>query len=345
MTTKLHKPLSVLAAFTALLCLGAAADEIDMETLGELELSYVEAIPVSSYPGQGIVAEVTFRPGEAYTLTAPRRVQQTHYLVEVGARVERGQAFAELHGPEIHHFIYEVEIARKMLANAQSRFNSNKVLYEKKAIKESQWMEISEKYYAAQLEYEHLRHFNDLVITEKPEEDKIVIGAPISGVLDYSMESAGFQDGDEIAAFVPEMSIRLRAPVPVSARNQISSLLAPACQLDVSSVADMVQNYFVLAWSVPIEPGCHLTLGQSLLVTPVYKVQAYKIPMASVFQWQRATSILVRSGEQLRAVKVTLLVSDGDDYIVTAEESLQNAAVLATSVSAVQGILLGLGDE
>ena len=357
MTTP-RKLLSLLAALTAVMCLNAAADEIDLGALGELELSYMEAAAVSSYPGQSIVAAVTFRQGEAYTLTVPRAVQQIHYLVEVGERVERGQAFAELHGPEIHHFMVEVDVAKKILASAERRFNSNKVLYEKKAIKESQWLEISKSYYAAQLEYEHLRHFSDLVITgnskgDKPEENKaenkvesnIVITAPISGVLDYFLQPTSLKGGDTVAAVVPESSIRLSAAVPFGASNEFSSFVTTSCQLAVSSVASKVQNYFVSAWSVPIEPECKLTLGQAVLVTPRYKTQAYKVPMSSVFEWQQATSLLVRSGKKLQVVKVVLLASDGDDYIVTAQQPLQNKAVLTTSVSAVQGVLLGLGGE
>lgn len=354
MTTTPRKLLPLLAALTALLCLNAAADEIDLGALGELELSYMEAAAVTSYPGQSIVAAVNFRQGEAYTLTTPRAVQQIHYLVEVGERVERGQAFAELHGPEIHHFMVEVDVAKKMLASAERRFNSNKVLYEKKAIKESQWIEISKSYYAAQLEYEHLRHFSDLVITGNPKENKtevnkaeskIIIGAPISGVLDYSLQPTSLKGGDKVAAVVPESSIRLSAAVPFATSNQLSSFVTPSCQLAVSSVASKVQNYFVSAWSVPIEPECKLTLGQALLATPRYKTQAYKVPMSSVFEWQQATSVLIRNGEQLQVVAVALLASDGADYIVTAQQPLQNKAVLTTSVSAVQGVLLGLGGE
>jgi len=178
--TKILNHLLIVALALAL-AEGAAAGEIDITSLGDLSLEYQRVGTVNSYPGQKIAAEVTFKKGEAYTLTAPRRIQQVQYLAEVGAVVEKGQALAELRGPEMHHFLTEMEVARQLLLSAERRFNSNKKLFEKKAIKESQWAEVSEKYYAAQLEYEHMRHFNDLVLSVDEAEDSIVIGAPVSG--------------------------------------------------------------------------------------------------------------------------------------------------------------------
>ena len=324
---------------------GAAAGEIDIASLGDLSLEYKRVAAVSSYPGQKIAAEVTFKKGEAYTLTAPRRVQQVQYLVEVGTLVDKGQPLAELRGPEMHHFLTEMEVARQLLLSAERRFISNKKLFEKKAIKESQWAEVSEKYYAAQLEYEHMRHFNDLVLSINEADDSLVIGAPISGIVNYSLEYNGLDSGDDIAVMVPISAIRLEAAVPASSRKNLAYLTMASCELKVSSIGAIISNFFVSAWSEPVTSKCDLMLGQKLLVTPLYETQAYKVPMKAVFQWGSATSVLVRDGGLLRAVEVQLIASSNMDYIVSGNDSLADADVLVSSVSAVQGILIGLGGE
>ena len=67
--------------------------------------------------------------------------------------------------------------------------------------------------------------------------------------------------------------------------------------------------------------------------------------MTAVFQWGTATSVLVREGGLLRAAEVELITSSGKDYIVSGDDAMEGADVLISSVSAVQGILIGLGGE
>ncbi len=328
-----------------LLVAAARAEEIPLESLGKLTLDYNKIVLVDTYPGQRIAAEVTFKKGQAFTLVAPRRVQQIHYLVEVGETVSKGQPIAELRGPEMHHFLDEMEVSKHLLESAERRFNSNKVLFKKKAIKESQWAEVSEKYYAAQLEYEHMRHFNDLVINVDESENLIVLGAPISGVVNYAVDYAGLKLGDDIAIFVPHSAIRLESALPASARNNLVKLKTSHCELEVSSVGGVANNFFVSVWSEPIKEECGLILGQTLLLTPIYAAKGYRVPKGAVFQLHGASTILVLKGEVLVSVEVSLIASEGGHYIVSSAELIENADVLTSSISAVQGILLGLGGE
>jgi hypothetical protein len=272
-------------------------------------------------------------------------VQQAVYLVEVGSRVEKGQPIAELRGPEMHHFLTEMDVARELLETAEKRFSSNKRLYESKAIKESQWLEVSEKYYAAMLEYEHMRHFNDLVISVDELNDMIVIAAPISGVIDYSPEHSDIKSGDDIAIIVPISAIRMKAFVPIEFRNELVSLTGGNCTASVDSVGSVANGFLVPAWSAPLPPQCELILGQTLLVTPQYRSQAYSIPLDAVFQWDKSSSILVQHEGSLKLLVVTLLGSSDGAYTVSSTEPLDGLEVLVTSVSAVQGVLLGLGGE
>ncbi len=321
------------------------AEEVDLSSLGALSLSYQHAVPVSSYPGQRIVAEASYKKGAAFSLLAPGRVQQANYLVEIGSAVEKGQPVVELRGPEMHHFLLELEVARKIFRTAEQRFKSNRIPYKQGAINESQWATISEKYYAAQLEYEHMRHFNDLVISTDEESDTITIGAPIDGLINYALDHNDIQSGDAIAVFIPLSGVRLQAQIATNYRVGIKFFRTDSCQLSVSGIGAVAEGFFVTAWSEPVNASCNFILGQRFLVTPFYQITAYRVAATALFQWQSATAIFLKVGEHLRIVEVAAISSIGGDYLVTSNQDLSNAEVLVTSVSAVQGLLQGLGGE
>jgi hypothetical protein len=86
-------------------------------------------------------------------------------------------------------------------------------------------------------------------------------------------------------------------------------------------------------------------LGQHLLATPFMRAEVYQVATSAVFQWQKSSYILVRAGERLTAVEVDPVGAIGTDYLVQTKASLQDKDILVSSVSAVQGILLGLGGE
>ena len=64
-----------------------------------------------------------------------------------------------------------------------------------------------------------------------------------------------------------------------------------------------------------------------------------------MFQLQRQTMVLVREGDRLRPLAVSLLGARGEDYVLQPAADLGDREVLVSSVSAVQGMLLGLGGE
>ena len=72
---------------------------------------------------------------------------------------------------------------------------------------------------------------------------------------------------------------------------------------------------------------------------------AYRVSKLAVFQLQRASYIWVRRGDSLAAVAVTVLGAEDESYVVRCEVSLAGQDALISSVSAVQGVLLGLGEE
>jgi hypothetical protein len=338
---------TILPALILLAAAGTAvAQTIELAALGSLDLAFEPAVPVTVYPGQPVGGEVTFRQGEAFNVPSPGRVQQIEYLVEPGTPVAQGQPFAVLRGPEMHHLEMNYESSQALAATAERRFRSNKALYERKAISESQWLDISEQYYALMLEYEHMRHFFELVISPDEDQDSLTLGAPMAGLIVYDSAERGVEEGDSIAAFAPAGTVRLKVALPAAISGDVTAVRVGECRLPIERVSAMTEGFFVQAWTRPLQDSCPLMLGQQVLATPMIRsANTYRLPRSAVFQLAHENYVLVRSGDTLTAEAVELLGSEGDNYLLRASAGLDRADVLVASVSAVQGILLGLGGE
>jgi hypothetical protein len=190
-----------------------------------------------------------------------------------------------------------------------------------------------------------MRHFHDLVIEERKQEDAILLGAPIAGITDYAYSAGGLRSGDTIASFIPRDAIRLVASIPHRQSADLAFLEAAGCRLAVSRVSGITTGFFVEAWSEPVTDKCALIPGQRLAATPLYRTSAFRLPRTAVLQREAGSHVFLREGDVLRAVPVELLAADEADYIVTSTTPLGGREALVTSVSAVQGVLLGLGDE
>lgn len=340
------KYLNIMLLTNLLFAQMAGAQVINTADLGRLTLEYQTVSQVDAYPGQSLAAQVSFRQGEAFSVVTPYRVQQLSYLLQPGAEVSAGQPIAVLQGPEIHHFLSEFDVKKQLLMDAEKRYNNNLALYEKQAIKASQWLQISEDYYTLKLEFEHMRHFHELLIEEKDrQEDSVTITAPVAGVIEYSQGEPGIAADGEIAVIAPRSAIRLKVHVPAAQRTHLSGFRTDECTLEVAIISGIVSDFFVETWSDPLPADCQFLPGQQLMVTPYFKLPAYQVARSSVFQWQGQAHLFLRDGDQLVATPVELVSTTGSDYFVITEQPILDREVLVSSVSAVQGILMGLGGE
>ncbi len=338
------KRAKILITVIALFSPAASAQSINVNELGALALTFTAVKAVDTYQGRPMAATVSYRPGEALSLVAPVRVRQISYLHAPGTPVDKNEEIALLNGPEIHHFITAFQVLETRLSNAERRFNSNKKLYDSKAIDESRWVEISEAYYALQLEYEHMHHFRTL-LEPGGEKDGLWLKSPAIGLLDYRQSQPGVEAGQPLAQLIPPQALRLRVAAPLTQRTALVALAFGECQLPVDSVGAMAKDYFVETWSAPLTDACKRLPGERLMVTPLLSAAGYRVPRDAVMQWQGETALLIRNGELLEPVIVTLLATAGTDYIVSCDADLAGRSVLSSSVSAVQGVLMGLGGE
>ena len=322
---------------------------LSIEDLEQLDINFQKAKKVAHYPGEYLPAKVSSTPGKTHPLLTPTDIQQVDFLFAQGKRVAKGEAVLVIRGPAVHHLINEYEGKKTDYLLRKKRYKNNKTLLNKQAINESLWIDISREYYQAKLEYEHLRHFFALVIHKNETSPSLTLTAPIDGIISYSNKGT-FQPGDTLAEFVSPSSLALNLALPITytdhlAHLQIENLRPEHCEVEINRVGDVAQNVFVEAWSKPLPPSCALKLGQTVRVKPFFSASAYRIPQQAVFEWQDTNHIWVKNNNSLQAIPVQLISTEKNDYLISALTELSEREVLTSSVSAAQGILLGLGAE
>lgn len=319
--------------------------DIQIDTLGSLQLEFESVKKTNVIPGKKIIATVGVKSGEPYVLTTPTNIQQLSFSVGNGELVNKGQPFAILRGPEVHHFLSELNAVKTLLDLSEQRMKNSKKLFTNKLIEESKWLAINQNYYTNMLEYEHMMHFYELIDSIDENTDSIILKAPITGIIINKQTSSPVVEGDVIANFIAENDIRMKLRVASNRVSHLKSVQLDSCQLTIDHISRIAQGVFVNVWTESIKPECKLLLGQTQLVSPLYQQDAYQIAKQAVVSLEGRDYIFLRSNGVLMSQPVTLVTKVGEKYIFTAEKNLSGEVVLVSSVSAVQGILIGLGGE
>jgi len=321
------------------------AQDINVEDLGSLKTEFKPIVKTDYMQTKKVLASVSSKAGESYVLTTPTNVQQLHYLVNNGEIVKKGQAFAVLSGPEVHHFLSELVAAKALFKLSEQRMKNSQKLFEKKLIEEEKWLKISQNYYESSLKYEHMLHFDVLIESIDEANDSVTIRSPIGGILSQSSFDMRLTEGDVIARFIPESAVRLQMQVAPNQVEDLEYVELKNCRLNISSVSRIVSNGFANIWTESVKNDCGVYLGEKLSVTPFYKRQTYRVAKTAVFNLEGKDKIFIRSDNKLAAVDISLITLIDQDYIFSSDTDLADASVLVSSVSAAQGILLGLGGE
>lgn len=322
---------------------------VSVQQLGALQQQIHTASEISQYAGSPLLGTVTELPGQAYILKAPMNIQQALYLQPSGTIIKAGEDVVKLVGPEVHHYYAQYKIYQQLHAQSETLYANNQRLFKNKSISESEWLSVSEQYYKIKLAYDEYEHFFAYVTQVDEENDTITLAAPIGGHVLYD-PSVAMNIDDVIGRFVPKSAVRVHIQVPVANRLSevgqssppIQSIQLPYCLLSISHTDQRIEQFYQSAWSAPITTNCHLQLGEQVSLIPHYSTQAYQISKDSVFTWEGASYVWVKDRDSYIAVEVDLLASEAQTYIVTAQQTLANKLILTTSVSAAQGILLGL---
>lgn len=333
---------TILASLFACNIVLAQEMSVEVNALGNLSLETNTIQAVNSYTGKAVMAKVAILPGQSYVFKSPIDVQQLEYIKGSGEQVQKNEAFAIIQGPEVHHFYRLFKLKKTLYQQSKALFENNQKLYQRKAISEQIWLDISNQFHEIRMEYDELTHFFDLVLSIDDEKEALTLAAPVAGIVQYSVLDA-LNSGNTIATFTPVQAIRLRVNLPINANQQPQFVNSEYCQLAINFTENANSGFYRTAWSEALRPECQLVLGQITSATPEYATQAYKVKQSSVFNSHGINYIFVQNKQRYEAVEVALVTAAADSYIVTSEVSLTNKNVLVSSVSAVQGILLGLG--
>ena len=338
------KILSFFILSSALMCHSAFAQNmtVQAEQLRNLSLQTNPIESVSSYAGKDVMATVAILPGRSYAFKSPINVQRIQYLKGVGETLKENEAFAIIQGPEVHHFYRTFELTKVLFLQTQTLFNNSKKLYQRKSLSEQAWLDVSNQYNKIRMEYDELTHFFDLVINVDEAADSLTLGAPMAGIIQYNLPSALDTD-DTIASFAPTQALRLRVNIPIDASQKPLLISSGGCQLAVDFTENANSPFYQIAWTKALTNDCAFAVGQVLSATPEYQADAYEIKQSSVFNWEGDNYIFIQDKQNYTAVKISLITAHDSNYIVKSSVSLAGKNVLLSSVSAVQGILLGLG--
>ncbi|MBL4822085.1 MAG: HlyD family efflux transporter periplasmic adaptor subunit [Colwellia sp.] len=323
------------------------AIDININELGKYKLNFEQISSVTTVSSNALMAQVTEKSGANFSVFLPFDVQQVNTLVTNGQLVAKHQKIAYLNGYDVHHFLDEFEAAKQLFTIAEKQYQSSSALYASKALKQSQWLEINNNYFSAKLIFEHLHHYMSFLNIDKNE--KIAIIAPIAGIIKYSNTSDGNSkaEGELLFDIIPKSAIRLKVKVPLTNISNLAYLkiAKQQCKLAVNSKENIINDFTITIWSKPLNDECLLILGKQVIVTPIYQQNAFSINRTAVFEFKDSNYIAVKHHTQLNLVAINILNSTNDQFIFQSAIELKDKEALTSSVSAIQGMLLNLGDE
>jgi hypothetical protein len=306
-----------------------------------IELGTVKS--VETYAGSMLSASVSAISGQAYTISSPMNAQRVTFLKRRGARVEKGEPIVALIGPEVEHYYDEYQLKTDLFAQTAQLYQNNRSLYEKKAIGEQQWLNISEQYITRKLALGEYQHFFEYVEHYSQDDQSLTLTSPMSGVLNYDVFNS-LNTAQDIVRIIPDQAIRIKVNLPAGQAHTPSSLKLPNCTLNVDAVEGLSQSFFKTLWSEPLKQACALRYGDIVVVVPQYKISAFLVPKTAVFSFHGKHYVMRQRSEDFAAVEVNIVASEQNNLVVTSTESIHDASIATSSVSALQGILMGLGE-
>jgi hypothetical protein len=251
---------------------------------------------------------------------------------------------ALLEGLELHHWLLEYDALAARYDTARERYESNLPLYREGALSGDRWTGIEERYFTLRLEFQHMNHVREW-LQPGPEDvpESLLARAPLDGRVLYDSSDTMLEAGDTLFEVLPGDGLRLRVEVPAGRAPDLDALAFDACEVTIDRTEEAARGFYRAAWSAPLQGACALAPGTTLSVEPRYRAQALFVPREAVFQWRQAPHVWLRRGEELVAQPVELIADTAEGYAVAADPALAGGEVLVRSVSAAQGILLGLG--
>ncbi len=317
---------------------------IELSSLGAFEARFSEVEKVEEIKGQSLIGEVGYMPGKNFSVAFPFNVQRINYLVKNGSLVKQGDIVAFVEGYDVHHFIDEYESSKILLDIQKKHFQTNKQYFENKSIKSSQWIEITKSYYEAKLNFEHLQHLMSFLYIDKNE--KISLISPKDGIIQIPNLIESKLTGELAFEVLNTNAIKVKVTTPLLFSSSLSHFeVSSTCTLSVNYIENIADKFHQRLWAEPTSTNCKLTLGQSIKVTPIKNIDGFKIAKSAIFEFENKNYIAIKVKETLSLIPINLIGTSEGEYIFTTKENIDAKQALISSVSILQGSLLGLGAE
>lgn len=321
-----------------------AIQSISLSQLGDFEVTFSNVKEVNSIKGQSLFGEVSYKPGENYSVILPFDAQRISYHIENGSFVNKGDTIATVEGYDVHHFIDEFRSTRQILKASDEHFQTNKSYFKNKTIQSSQWLEITKNYFEAKLNFEHIQHQMSFLHIDENEE--ITLISPKTGIVKVANLAHSKLTGELAFEIIAKDSIKVKVTTPLFYASNLSHLfVTPECNLHIDNLEKIADKFHQILWASPKSTHCNLTLGQMVKVIPIQKMTGYKTSKSALFEFKNKNYIAIKSGDVASLITVELIGANNDEYYFTANTDLRNKQVLTSSTSILQGLLLGLGVE
>ena len=332
-----------------LLCAAAlsaqAAERIEREQLRDQDHAFAPVEVATERPGRPQLMRVDTLPDDTLQLRLPFRPNRLERLVPDGGSVTAGQALARISGPELVAWLLEARAVEARFDDAAARYRANRPLYEQQALSADLWQRIADRYFALQLEQHHVEHVYEwLQLVEGPEPEALLV-APRGGRVLF-MPLPEVADGEiPLVRLLDTASLRLVARLPGAQAGSVVALRSGACDLAIDGREGRITGLSSRVWSAPLAGCLAATPGLPVDGYPVYAFDGYRVPRSAVIRHAGRTLLALDGDGDLALQEVRIAGEDDTHYYLRATASLAGGRVLVRSVSAVQGILLGLGGD
>lgn len=325
-----------------------AQQRVPKEDLGGLALEFAAAQPVEERPGAPLLLQVTPYPGDVFDLRLPFHPNRIEPLVAQGQAVPVGAAVARLRGPEVGIWLARARATQRRFADVRRRYDENRPLFEQGALSAARWAEIASEYLRLDAEIRHIEHVLEVLKPVAGSDSEALLETPVAGRIDFA-RLARPEAGDLlVATILADEALRLVGRVALDEARAVSAMQAGDCRVAVAHVEQQAERLYRQIWSQSLQACPELSPGALLSGHLVHEFSGYRVPRAAVFRVAGRAGVAVDDGDSLRFVPVVIASEDRDAFFVRSDgdgDAVAGGTVLVRSVSAVQGLLLGIGTE
>lgn len=337
--------IGVFIAVSAVSAVSAASEgtTIAKEQLRSLDTRYAQPEAAAVRPGERVLLEARALDGDRFIVRLPFRPNRLAPLVAAGSAVAAGQAVAEVSGPELDAWLIHARGVEARYATAKKRYRDNLTLFEQQSLPASTWADIANAYFALNAQMHQVEHTRELLSVVSQGQAQLI--APRGGRIEFAR--AGFSDDGEIdVAFITdERALRLSGFVSQNERRPPVQIAVGDCVMAVGVAEASAQRLLRRIWSVPIPDCLEVSPGVQLEGVLRYPFEGFVVPRTAVGSVNGQPGVFMERDSNLVFVPVLILSSDAKSFYISSDTDITGQRVLIESVSAVQGLLLGLGED